>query len=87
MRKKFEECCKYIRNLFERNFGKFKKKKGWGLFIWRKFFEYLNENPRTVKEKCRENLKEISLEFDKNLWKISEKSEVLRKYNGNLREV
>ncbi len=31
------------------------------------FFENLNENPGTVKEKCRENLKEISLKFDKNL--------------------
>ncbi len=44
-------------------------------------FENPNENPRKVKEKCRENLKKISLEFDKNVWKISEKSKVLRKYN------
>ncbi len=42
----------------------FKKRKGRGLFILRKFFENLNENARKVKEKCRENLKEISLEFD-----------------------
>ncbi len=46
---------------------KFKKTKGRGLFIWRKFFENLNENPGKVKEKGRENSKEISLEFVKNL--------------------
>ncbi len=45
------------------------------------------KNSEKVEEKCRENLKEISLEFDKNLRKFSEKSEVLRKYSGNLREV
>ncbi len=56
-------------------------------YIFDGIFENLNENSRTVKRKCRENLKEISLEFDKNLWKIAEKSLDLRKYNGNLREV
>ncbi len=56
------------------------KERGQGLCIWWKFLENLNENPKKIKEKCGENLKEISLEFDKNLWKISEKSNVLRKY-------